>query len=799
MEDYIVPYGLAPQACATCSATSQLLRCGSCKVVSYCTVAHQSAHRPQHKAACAAIKKSREALEREEAALRAHPANTMFLPEDVFQNGVGHFWGIVNTRDYMRARLTAANALLEVETVCAVEKALEHLTDMLRLCRSDNLGVRDLIPTLLLRLGREQDCYDFLKWWAIIAHDDHYDWADVTLPYLNIRGADAFESIDIFRSAGVSLSHLVALTLLKLRLRLDLMPFEDSDFDFGINGGYTELDRPIGMLVQEKTQSFDGPDISMISEELKEQYLTLCRLVNHTNPHFWPLLVDEGNEPYNPPPYYSPGSKEEASLVLHQCKRAWEESEDAIIMIDADTAKFTSVYTGPATVTPAGNARPERPTETAKVEEIRRGVGDAFPSRFVPPLSTSYPPELFPPTPLGRRRIIRFVYRNDQAKGLVYADGACANNGKHQPQAGWAVVYGPSDGDEESKSCTLSRRLEKKGPFGDESEATSNRAELRATIACLRLCDWRSEGFNSIVIATDSSYVVDGATSWARGWMRNGWKTRNGGNVKNRDLWELLLGEVERWKKNGLVIELWKIPRELNGAADAAAKKASHDKAVELEFRNAAISPSLTVAGENQTTPRILALCLEHNNLFEDLHADLLTSINSKVGLERATTPEAAISLLSGHSSPSVILVADGALTRHTRIWERVIDHLRGGAVVVLAGLFSSMVNRGQFDRFFAKLGLSWEQGSYHRTTVSLQRGIVGGNLTRLLPSEYCPKAVFVKNVGRSATWYASGDSSSEAAVVFADVGNGKLGYAGDVNGEESSNTVILAMCGLLT
>ena len=37
-----------------------------------------------------------------------------------------------------------------------------------------------------------------------------------------------------------------------------------------------------------------------------------------------------------------------------------------------------------------------------------------------------------------------------------------------------------------------------------------------------------------------------------------------------------------------------------------------------------------------------------------------------------------------------------------------------------------------------------------------------------------------------------------ESPVFLAKVGDGKLGYVGDVNAEEESNLVILAMCGLL-
>ena len=76
----------------------------------------------------------------------------------------------------MRARFGLVEALLEVQTFDAVDQAHSHLMHMLRLCRGDNMGVRDLVPALFLRLGRDQECYDFLKWWAKMHDDMHYDW-----------------------------------------------------------------------------------------------------------------------------------------------------------------------------------------------------------------------------------------------------------------------------------------------------------------------------------------------------------------------------------------------------------------------------------------------------------------------------------------------------------------------------------------------------------------------------------------------------------------------------------------------
>lgn len=162
---------------------------------------------------------------------------------------------------------------------------------------------------------------------------------------------------------------------------------------------------------------------------------------------------------------------------------------------------------------------------------------------------------------------------NDEGTVLIHTDGACLNNGQENAQAGWAFYHGSYS----SIKCVTSGRLEKKGPFGDRSPQTSNRAELRAVIAALRYKDWTIDGFHTIVIATDSEYTAEGSTNWIRNWLTNGW-TRNGGpDVMNKDLWEALLGEVERCKDRGLAVQLWKIPRSLNADADKAAKDAASD------------------------------------------------------------------------------------------------------------------------------------------------------------------------------------------------------------------------------
>ncbi|KAK8072908.1 RNase H domain-containing protein [Apiospora saccharicola] len=205
--------------------------------------------------------------------------------------------------------------------------------------------------------------------------------------------------------------------------------------------------------------------------------------------------------------------------------------------------------------------------------EKRRGTGRVFPVKFCPPSPTITPAELFS----GRRawmRAIRHTHRNDPGMLLLFTDGACLNNGQANPKAGWAFVHhagtGPNDPANVAKG-----RLEAKGPFGDDSNQTSNRAELRAVIAALRFRHWSGENFHTVVIATDSEYVVEGSTVWVKNWVKNEWKSKSRAPVKNRDLWEMLLGEVERWKEHRLDIQFWRISRKWNVVADAAAKKAA--------------------------------------------------------------------------------------------------------------------------------------------------------------------------------------------------------------------------------
>lgn len=105
---------------------------------------------------------------------------------------------------------------------------------------------------------------------------------------------------------------------------------------------------------------------------------------------------------------------------------------------------------------------------------------------------------------------------------VVYTDGGC--DLKKGGVGAWAYVIEYPDG-------TVSENS------GGLMGTTNNRMELMAVIRALESIEFG----RPIKVVTDSEYVAKGVTQWSRNWVRNGWRTRDGKPVLNRDLWEHLL------------------------------------------------------------------------------------------------------------------------------------------------------------------------------------------------------------------------------------------------------------------
>ena len=104
---------------------------------------------------------------------------------------------------------------------------------------------------------------------------------------------------------------------------------------------------------------------------------------------------------------------------------------------------------------------------------------------------------------------------------VIFSDGACKGN---PGPGGWGAVlrFTTSGGDVHEKEL-----------YGGEALTTNNRMELTAAVRALealkRPC--------SVVVHTDSRYVMDGITKWIVGWKQKGWVNAAKAPVKNKDLW----------------------------------------------------------------------------------------------------------------------------------------------------------------------------------------------------------------------------------------------------------------------
>jgi ribonuclease HI len=111
----------------------------------------------------------------------------------------------------------------------------------------------------------------------------------------------------------------------------------------------------------------------------------------------------------------------------------------------------------------------------------------------------------------------------------VFTDGSTFNNGKPNAVGGIGIFFGNRDRRNVSEPFLL-------------KPITNNRCEIFAVIKAIenysQSLNIRHPKFqkHNLIIYCDSMYTIDLITKWIHKWKRNGWKTANGKDVKNKDL-----------------------------------------------------------------------------------------------------------------------------------------------------------------------------------------------------------------------------------------------------------------------
>lgn len=211
--------------------------------------------------------------------------------------------------------------------------------------------------------------------------------------------------------------------------------------------------------------------------------------------------------------------------------------------------------------------------------------------------------------------------------------------------------------------------------------------------------------------------------------------------------------------------------------------------------------------GTDEDPTPFLFISLDKMELNKDLNRNLIRTLESHCDVAKAETEDEALKLLNTLSLEKV-LIADGDVAdfKNKLLRDCLVEFVKEGGTVVHACAFSSFVTGPCFTRYFKYgWGLPWDRGDYNRDDYFLTKNGGQGIKRKGLPASYSQKALSITNVAAKDALYLrerllpgpSGGELCQAPIAFRKIGAGYMGYVGDVNHEEGSNRVILAMFGL--
>lgn len=301
-------FGALIHGCAVCDGPAATdLHCSRCGIMEYCSNEHLTAHVGKHMSACAAVAYAKEVLSEEETKLR-----NAVDPLDPFECYYGEFWNVETTRPFMLARMDLVKTLRRLRTRESVRQQLLHIRAMLDISANDDIMARIAAPALLLRMDEDQECYDLLKSWRLTGKACDYQWSGLGLGALKTSHEDSYSG-DIFEAAdymcdhdpslndGTVLEHSVAMTLLKVKVLIDLGMLQKATiFD------NTDVARRLPREVLDQIRSFlpqstavtgnrhvmELRDYTGLVSDLTHQIDCLYSVVKRMSDRFWPVMLD---------------------------------------------------------------------------------------------------------------------------------------------------------------------------------------------------------------------------------------------------------------------------------------------------------------------------------------------------------------------------------------------------------------------------------------------------------------------------------------------------------------------------
>jgi hypothetical protein len=214
----------------------------------------------------------------------------------------------------------------------------------------------------------------------------------------------------------------------------------------------------------------------------------------------------------------------------------------------------------------------------------------------------------------------------------------------------------------------------------------------------------------------------------------------------------------------------------------------------------------------------LISLGGDYSDISWDCGHHFYAAVQRRIKVVGVTTGWKALEYMD-HPDLIAVFVTDGAIAqrRESYLATKLVEFVKEGGQLVFSGNFSSSISFDKLEVFFSQYwGVEWRMGEYYRTTFEL---IEDHPLVQLNPSlrrcsaKYSMKAVHLKRFTRDTAMYKPTEGArlqsmvfpatpitnvTESPVLHMLIGKGTIGYVGDVNREEGSTAVCLAMLGLL-
>jgi hypothetical protein len=251
--------------------------------------------------------------------------------EDYFETQVSDFGNCPETQMYLATRHalidTYETAALEVKIREVCEKALFHALAVLRLDAGDGIETRYVTPFILLNLHRDDDAFDFIRYWMKITGQETTEEFWIRLQTQegewtyqrekNCRFLDIYQEVPTANEHNVPLAFLMAILIIKLRIVATYdATCRSIDLAFQTTGG-----RHIHMIQNAVKDILLGDRVKMI-ENQRQQVERLINVIHDNNRYIFSLIVDPVPQiTLVAPSDRIRGRPSEAEFVLRYCIR----------------------------------------------------------------------------------------------------------------------------------------------------------------------------------------------------------------------------------------------------------------------------------------------------------------------------------------------------------------------------------------------------------------------------------------------------------------------------------------------